>query len=26
MEPNPSEDRAMHEGNNPSFWNWYVKF
>jgi hypothetical protein len=19
MEPNPSKDRAMHEGNNPSF-------
>jgi hypothetical protein len=21
MEPNPSKDRAMYEGDNPSFWN-----
>jgi hypothetical protein len=21
IEPNPSKDRAMHEGDNPSFWD-----
>jgi hypothetical protein len=26
IEPNPSKDRAMHEGDNPSFCNEFVKF
>jgi hypothetical protein len=26
IEPNPSKDRAMHEGDNPSFWNEFIKF
>jgi hypothetical protein len=21
IEPNPSKDRAMHEGDNPAFWD-----
>jgi hypothetical protein len=21
MDPNPSKDQAMHEGDDPSFWN-----
>jgi hypothetical protein len=26
IEPNPSKDRAMHEGDNPSFWDEFIKF
>jgi hypothetical protein len=26
IEPNPSKDRAMHDGNNPSFLNECIKF
>ena len=26
IEPNPSKDRAMHEGDNPSFLNEFMKF
>jgi hypothetical protein len=26
IEPNPSKDRAMHEGDNLSFWDEFVKF
>jgi hypothetical protein len=26
MEPNPSKDRAMHEENDPLFWNESIKF
>jgi hypothetical protein len=26
IEPNPSKDRAMHEGDNPSFWDELMKF
>jgi hypothetical protein len=26
IEPNPLKDRAMHEGNNPSFWDESIKF
>jgi hypothetical protein len=22
--PNPSKDRAMHEGDNPSFWDEFI--
>jgi hypothetical protein len=25
MEPNPSKDRAMHEGDNPSFSNEFIE-
>jgi hypothetical protein len=25
IEPNPSKDRAMHEGDNPSFWDKFKK-
>ena len=26
IEPNPSKDRAMHEGDNPLFWDELIKF
>ena len=26
IEPNPSKDRAMHEGDNPSFLDKFMKF
>jgi hypothetical protein len=26
IEPNPSKDRAMPEGDNPSFWGEFTKF
>ena len=26
IEPNPSKDRSMHEGDNPSFLNEFMKF
>ena len=26
IEPNPSKDRAMHEGDDPSFWDELIKF
>jgi hypothetical protein len=26
MEPNPSKDRAMHEGDNASFRNEFIQF
>jgi hypothetical protein len=26
IEPNPSKDRAVHEGDNPSFWDEFIKF
>ena len=26
IEPNPSKDRAMHEGDNPSFLDEFMKF
>jgi hypothetical protein len=26
IESNPSKDRAMHEGDNPSFWDEFIKF
>jgi hypothetical protein len=26
IEPNPSKDRAMNEGDNPSFWDEFIKF
>jgi hypothetical protein len=26
IEPNPSKDRAMHEGDNSSFWDEFMKF
>jgi hypothetical protein len=26
IEPNPSKDRAMHEGDNPSFLDEFIKF
>jgi hypothetical protein len=26
IEPNPSKDRAMHKGDNPSFWDEFIKF
>jgi hypothetical protein len=26
IEPNPSKDRAIHEGDNPSFWDEFIKF
>jgi hypothetical protein len=26
IEPNPSKDRAMPEGDNPSFWDEFTKF
>jgi hypothetical protein len=26
IEPNPSKDRAMHEGDNPLFWDEFIKF
>jgi hypothetical protein len=26
MKPNPLKDRAMLEGDNPSFWNEFIKF
>jgi hypothetical protein len=26
FEPNPSKDRAMHEGDNHSFWDKFIKF
>jgi hypothetical protein len=25
IEPNPSKDRAKHEGDNPSFWDEFMK-
>jgi hypothetical protein len=24
VEPNPSKDRAMHEGDNPLFWDEFI--
>jgi hypothetical protein len=26
MEQNSSKDRAMHEGDNPLYWNEFIKF
>ena len=26
IERNPTKDRAMHEGDNPSFWDEFMKF
>jgi hypothetical protein len=26
IDPNPSKDRAMHEGDNPSFYIEFIKF
>jgi hypothetical protein len=26
IEPNPLKDRAMHEGDNHSFWDEFMKF
>jgi hypothetical protein len=26
IEPNPSKDRVMPEGDNPSYWDEFIKF